>query len=95
MSDSFKRGDLVVYHGHIYYFQPNGRSCHLYDHRADIGKTTYAERSAISELRVFTRKPVIKDRDHDLLLLASLSRLMTIRQSTLLIYFEKYILKIN
>ena len=88
-----ERGDLVVYHGHIYYFQPNGRSCHLYDHRADIGKTTYAERSAISELRVFTRKLAIKDQN--LLLLASLSRLMTIRQSTLLIYFEKYILKIN
>ena len=38
MSADLKRGDAVVYNGHLYYFQPNGSSCFLYEKLEDVGK---------------------------------------------------------
>ena len=35
----FKRGDLVCYRSKVYYYQPNGQSGYLYDHKKDIGNT--------------------------------------------------------
>jgi hypothetical protein len=42
MSSTLKRGDLVTYRGHVYYYQPNGRSSYLYDRKADLGMISYA-----------------------------------------------------
>lgn len=36
------RGDIVQYAGKAYYFQPNGSTCYLYNHKEDIGKTELA-----------------------------------------------------
>lgn len=46
------RGDLVLYKGGIYYFQPNGSSCYLYKNKEDVGdisKKIYAPRKTSVE----------------------------------------------
>ena len=34
------RGDLVLYKGQVYYYQPNGSNCYLYKNKQDIGNTS-------------------------------------------------------
>jgi hypothetical protein len=37
------RGDLVVYLNTLYYFQPNGNFCYLYESLMDVGKRRLAK----------------------------------------------------
>ncbi len=38
----FQRGDLVCYRSKVYYYQPNGQSGYLYDHKKDLGNPNRA-----------------------------------------------------
>jgi hypothetical protein len=35
----FKRGEIVFYQNKLFYFQPNGSSCYLYEKLEDVGDT--------------------------------------------------------
>jgi hypothetical protein len=37
-----RRGELVVYNGVLYFFQPNGTSCYLYGKLDEVGKRELA-----------------------------------------------------
>ena len=45
MEEPLKRGDLVEYEGKLYYFQPNGNSCFLYERLEDVGNKEKKVRS--------------------------------------------------
>lgn len=52
------RGGLVIYRGHVYYFQPNGNSCHLYDRLEDVG---HRVRAAHSTSQKVVQEPTDED----------------------------------
>lgn len=37
MASKFKRGDIVSYKGELYFFQPNGTQCYLYEYYDEVG----------------------------------------------------------
>lgn len=39
---SLNRGDIVLYNNTAYYFQPDGRSCLLYERKCNIGSRSKA-----------------------------------------------------
>jgi hypothetical protein len=53
-----RRGELVVYNGVLYFFQPNGTSCYLYAKLEEVGKRELA-RAAPNMKSV--RKPTLAE----------------------------------